>query len=322
MDREERLDQLKREAERTGTVTASGVRPAGAPFPIADAERGYYGLPLLKRPTWTWEAPAYLFVGGAAGAAALIGAAASLAGHPTLARDARWIAAAGAAASAPLLIADLGRPDRFINMLRVFKVQSPMSMGVWTLVAFATASSSAAFADAASRLLPAGTPIRAVRDASQLVAASTGMAMATYPGVLVGATAIPVWSSNVRLLPIHFGASSLGCAASMLELSGHRQRALHWLALSAAAIETAVVVRIECGTDRAGEPLRRGGSGALVGAAGLLAGPVPLVLRLIGGRSAGLRKAAAICAVAGSALSRFGWIKAGTQSADDPAAVL
>ena len=90
-----------------------------------------------------------------AGAAAVIAAAAGMSGHPTLARDARWIAAAGAAASPPLLISDLGRPDRFLNMLRVFKVQSPMSVGVWTLVAFSTASSSAAFADVASRILPA-----------------------------------------------------------------------------------------------------------------------------------------------------------------------
>lgn len=322
MDREKRLDDLRREAERSGVVDAAGVRPAGAPFPIADASHGYYGLPLLKRPTWTWEAPAYLVIGGTAGAAALIASAARLSGHPTLARDARWIAAAGAAASPPLLISDLGRPDRFLNMLRVFKAQSPMSVGVWTLVAFSTASATAAFADVASRLLPAGTPVRTVRNASELLAASTGLAMSTYTGVLVGATAIPVWSSSVRLLPVHFAASSLGSAASLLEIAGHRQRALHWLALAAAAVETAVAIDVERRSDRASRPLREGDSGALVRAGGLLAGPVPLVLRLIGGRSRGLRRAAAISAVAGSVLTRFGWVRAGAASADDPGAAL
>jgi hypothetical protein len=319
---DDRFDELRREAAATGTVNAAGVRPIGAPFPVADAEHGYYGLPLLKRPPWTWEVPAYLFVGGVAGAASVIAAAARVGGHAALARDARWIAAAGAAAAPPLLVSDLGRPDRFLNMLRVFKVQSPMSVGVWTLVAFSTASSSAAFADVASRILPSGTPVRAVRDASALVAASTGLVMSTYTGVLIGATAIPAWSEHVRILPVHFGASSLGAAASLLELAGHRHRALHWLALAAAATETAIALRLERSEDRASEPLRHGDSGALVRAGGLLAGPVPLALRLIGGHSSGWRRAAAICAVAGSALSRVGWIRAGTASADDPGAVL
>ena len=82
---------------------------------------GYYGLPLLKPPVWTWEVPAYFFVGGGAGAAAVIAAAARLSGgRDELARDARWIAAVGGAIAPPLLISDLGRPERFLNMLRVF----------------------------------------------------------------------------------------------------------------------------------------------------------------------------------------------------------
>jgi hypothetical protein len=322
MDRESRLDDLRREAEHTGAVNAPGVRPRGAPFPIADAEHGYYGLPLLKRPTWTWEVPSYLFIGGTAGAAALIGAFARMSNHPTLARDARWIAAAGAAASPPLLISDLGRPDRFLNMLRVFKVQSPMSVGVWTLVAFSTASATAAFADVASRLLPPSTPVRTVRNASELMAASTGLAMSTYTGVLIGATAIPVWSANVHLLPAHFAASSLGAAASLLELAGHRHRALHWLALASAAVETAVAIDLERRDDRVNAPLREGESGTLVRAGGILSGPVPLVLRLVGGRSPGWRRAAGVSAVIGPLLSRFGWVRAGTASADDPDAAL
>src|SRR3954452_1945523 len=109
---------------------------------------GYYGLPLLKRPTWTWEVPVYFWVGGAAGASALIGAVAGRMGAgQRLARDARWMAAAGSALSPPLLISDLGRPERFLNMMRVFKPDSPMSVGSWTLLTFGTASGAAAAAD-------------------------------------------------------------------------------------------------------------------------------------------------------------------------------
>ena len=57
---EERLQQIRREAERLGRVDAKGFRPIGSPMPQATAEAGYYGLPLLKPPVWTWEVPAYL----------------------------------------------------------------------------------------------------------------------------------------------------------------------------------------------------------------------------------------------------------------------
>ena len=65
---EARLLELRREAEQRGAVTSAGAKPAGAPFPQASPESGYYGLPLLKKPGWSWEVPVYFFVGGAAGA--------------------------------------------------------------------------------------------------------------------------------------------------------------------------------------------------------------------------------------------------------------
>ena len=127
------------------------------------AEPGYYGQELLKAPVWTWEVPAYFFVGGAAGAAALIAAVARRTGaSDALVRDARWIAAAGGALSPPLLISDLGRPERFLNMLRVFKLRSPMSVGAWTLVAFSNASAASAFAGLASRTTGRRLPGRLV----------------------------------------------------------------------------------------------------------------------------------------------------------------
>ena len=141
VEREQRLVEIRREAETRGKVKLGGIRPAGAPFPQASPETGYYGIPLLKEPSWTWEIPLYFFVGGAAGAAAVIGAIADYTGADRkLVRDARWIAAAGSVISPALLIADLGRPERFLAMLRVFKPQSPMSVGVWTLLGFSSGS--------------------------------------------------------------------------------------------------------------------------------------------------------------------------------------
>jgi hypothetical protein len=268
----------------------------------------YYDLPLHKPPVWTWEIPTYFFVGGAAGAAAALGAAAQLAGgSEELLRDARWIAAAGSALSAPLLIADLGRPERFLNMLRVFKVQSPMSVGAWTVAAFGTASSAAAFADLVRQKTK--LPVSLISDASALVSGATGLVMATYTGVLIGATSIPVWKKHVRMLPVHFGASALGSAVSLLELFGHRDRALNALGLGAAIFESLANLALESGDDPVDAPLRS----TMTRLGGVLSGPVPLFLRLFGAR-----RGAAVSTLAGSLITRFAWVEAGKGSAKTP----
>jgi hypothetical protein len=193
-----------------------------------------------------------------------------------------------------------------------------MSVGAWTLVAFSTAAAAAAFADFVDRTLGGSTPVRVAGNAAELLSSATGLVLTSYTGVLIGATAIPVWSASVWLLPVHFTASSVGAAASMLELAGHRDRALDALAIGAAAVETAIGWTLETRTDPALDPLRTGPSGAIVRAGALLSGPVPLVLRLLGRRSRTLRTAAALSAVAGSLLTRAGWIRAGSASAADP----
>lgn len=276
----------------------------------------YYGLPTLKQPVWTWEVPAYFFVGGTAGAAATIAAAARLAGgRPELVRDARWIAAAGGAMSPPLLIADLGRPERFLNMLRVFKVQSPMSIGAWTLVAFSNAAGASAFADLIDRATDGRVPVRVLGNAAETLAAATGLVLSTYTGVLIGATAIPAWSENVRILPVHFGASAVGAAVSILELMGHRDPALNVLGAGAAAVETLIGASLELSASEALAPLKEDWTGRVVRAGSVLSGPLPLALRLLAGRSPSARKAAAISTLVGSLLTRVGWLAAGRESA-------
>jgi len=249
----------------------------------------YHDLPLLKPAVWTWEVPAYFFVGGAAGAAAVLGAAAQLAGpkNEKLVRDARWIAAMGANLSAPLLIADLGRPERFLNMLRVFKPQSPMSVGAWTLAVFGAGSTAAVFA-----------PNKTLRNIAAAIAAASGLVMSTYTGVLIGATTIPVWKDHVDLLPVHFGASALGSAVALLELRGNKSEALNALGLGAAIFESLPAASVE--------------EKMLMRVAGALSGPVPLALRLFG-----KRKAAAVSTLLGSLATRFAWVEAGRRSAKD-----
>jgi hypothetical protein len=314
-DKEQWLFELRREAERSGRVGGNGIAPTGSPLQPGDEAASYYGLPLLKPPVWTWEVPSYFFVGGAAGAAAVIAAVARTAGADrALVRDARWIAAAGAAASPPLLISDLGRPERFLNMLRVFKLQSPMSVGAWTLVAFSHAAGAAAFADLVDRWTKGRLPVTLLGNAAETVAAATGLVLSTYTGVLIGATAVPVWSKNVRLLPVQFAASGVGAAASLLELLGHRDAALHRLALGAAAVETLIGFGLEGPGEPALEPVRHGRSGRITRAGGILSGPVPLALRLLAPRSPTARRLAAVSTIAGSLLTRFGWIEAGRSS--------
>jgi formate-dependent nitrite reductase membrane component NrfD len=324
-DFERRLEQLRRTAAETGHVGAPGVHALGSPMPRRDdgvlAE--YYGQPLLKRPAWTWEIPAYFFVGGAAGASSVIGAIAkAMGGRPDLVRDARWVAAAGAALSPPLLIADLGRPDRFLNMLRVFKLQSPMSVGVWTLLAFSNAAAAAAVADFVDRASGGRIPVRVIGNAAEVVSAATGLVLTTYTGVLIGATTIPVWSRNVRLLPIHFAASGVGTAVSVLELMGHRDNALNALGIGAAAIETAIGLSLEGRDDPALDSLKHGWSGHVTRMGGVLSGPLPLALRVLGARSSNARRAAAVSTIVGSLLTRVGWLAAGRQSTAPPSATV
>ncbi|HEX6972807.1 MAG TPA: NrfD/PsrC family molybdoenzyme membrane anchor subunit [Vicinamibacterales bacterium] len=313
-DFERRLEELRRTAAETGHVDGHGVHAIGSPMPARrdGVLAEYYGQPLLKRPVWTWEVPAYFFVGGAAGAASVIGAIANMmGGRPDLVRDARWVAAAGAAMSPPLLIADLGRPERFLNMMRVFKLQSPMSVGVWTLLAFSNAAGAAAVAEFIDRKSGGRIPVRVIGNAAEVMSAATGLVLSTYTGVLIGATTIPVWSHNVRLLPIHFGASGVGTAVSVLELMGHRDNALNALGIGAAAVETAIGFSLELREDPALDPLKHGWSGTVTRMGGVLSGPVPLALRVLGARSVHARRAAAVSTIVGSLLTRMGWLAAG-----------
>jgi polysulfide reductase-like protein len=323
-DREARLVEIRKRAEEFGTVPAKGIVPAGAPFPIASPSTGYYGIPLLKQPQWKPEIPLYMFVGGAAGASSVIGAIANWTGRDEqVARDARLVAAIGAVISSGLLISDLGRPSRFLNMLRMFKPQSPMSMGAWVLAGFGTFSSAAAFAQILADKFDFG-PFQIVGNIAEGFSALFGLPFSNYAGVLIGATVIPVWNHNVRTLPFHFGMSGINASVSILELLGNdASPALNRIGMISAAAETYEGVELELKRDPVvNEPLKHGVSGWVTRAGGILSGPLPLALRLAAeftgiSQSRRLRRTAAVSSIAGSLLTRIGWIRAGHASAKD-----
>src|SRR5262245_39133632 len=237
-----RIDQLREEAWAKGVVTGRGVDVAGGPIP---RKPGYYGQPVVRPPVWTWEIPLYFFFGGIAGMSAVIALAAAIFDHLDLARVAMWIAAiAGAVVSPILLIMDLGRPHLFLHMLRVFKHRSPMSMGAWILTAFGacTVPGLIALELHAHQVFPGALDQLLRLAAGVLIFGATifGTLLATYTGVLIGATAIPAWFLHRNLLPIHFGTAGLGSAAAVLELLGHRIAALNFIGFYAAAVETAL----------------------------------------------------------------------------------
>src|SRR5262252_414615 len=311
MPNESRLNQIQDEAWAKGVVTGRGVDVANGPIPHRP---GYYGQPVVRPPVWTWEIPIYFFVGGLAGMSALIALVAALFHHPDVARTAIWVAAIGAVLSPVLLILDLGRPRLFIHMLRVFKPQSPMSMGAWILAAFGTCVVPGLIAfELHSSHVFAGATDQILRIAAGILifgSAVFGVLLATYTGVLIGATAIPAWFLHRLLLPIHFGTAGLGSAAALLELLGHRIAPLNAIGLFAAAFETVLLIWLSVDkhgvADRA---IHEHGSGWLIRIGEVFTGPIPLVLR-----SFGAIPLAAISFLLGALVSRFGWIAVGKVS--------
>jgi formate-dependent nitrite reductase membrane component NrfD len=316
---EKRLEELREQAWKDGVVPDKGVDVSGGPIP---RKPGYYGQAVVKPPVWTWEIPLYFFFGGMAGMSAVIATGSILFHHIDLARAAMWLAAIGGAVLSPiLLIMDLGRPHLFLNMLRVFKHRSAMSMGAWILSAFGACVVPGLIAlELHARQIFPGELDQLLRIAAGILipaSAIFGTLLATYTGVLIGATAIPAWFLHRTLLPIHFGTAGLGSAAALLELLGHRTPALNFLGFYAAAVETALLIWLSFdkhGTaDRA---IHEHGSGWLIRIGEILNGPLAIGLRFFS-----FVPMAALSFLIGALVSRIGWIAVGKVSGSDPESV-
>jgi Polysulphide reductase, NrfD len=285
-------------------------------------QASYYDLPALKAPVWTWQVPLYFFLGGTAGMASCIAFVAQLFHeNRELVRLSLWAALVGAAICPLLLISDLGRPTRFLNMLRVFKLRSAMSMGAWILVAFSNCVFLAVLSFELhwrGLLNPLSLWLLWLAEAA---AALTGLLLASYTGVLIGATAIPAWSLNRKLLPPHFLTSGLGSAAGILELAGFLIPATQFLGFFASGVETMIELMLLARNRSPDAPLHHGRSGRALVIAVLMGGPVALLLRVLGGSTPEGRYAAAACFLIGALINRYAWIWAGRSSAGDPHAL-
>jgi len=275
--------------------------------------RSYYGRPVLKEPTWTWEVPTYFFTGGLAGASSVLSTSARLAGNERLARTALYVGAAADLVSPALLVSDLGRPERFHHMLRVFKVTSPMNVGSWVLLVSGGASITAAVLERAGRLKP-------LEVLAETVATLAGPPLTTYTGVLVADTAVPVWHEARRELPWIFGASaaaSAGAAASVF-LRPEDARPARRLAVAGVLAEGALMQLMELRLATTGEVYRQGAAGKFSWAAkGLATAGAALLARRAGrSRTALALGGALVCA--GEMCLRWAVFKAGAQSARDP----
>jgi hypothetical protein len=171
----------------------------------------YYGRPILKEPVWKPEVPLYFFTGGLAGASSVLSFAARLAGNKRLGRASLFVGAAAELVSPLLLISDLGRPERFLNMLRVFKVTSPMSVGSWILAVSGGATATAAACD----VLDVAPRLKL---AAETASAAAGAPLAVYTATLISDTAVPVWHEARRELPFVFAAESAASAGAAAAL--------------------------------------------------------------------------------------------------------
>jgi hypothetical protein len=280
---------------------------------VPDEVRSYYGRAVIKEPIWGWEIPWYFFAGGLAGASATLALVARLANNDRLARRALLAALGGAAVSPPLLISDLGRPDRFYNMLRVFKPTSPMSMGTWILSAFGAATGVAVVSEVLGFFPRVGR-------LAEAISALLGPALSTYTAVLIADTSVPVWHEARRELPMVFAASSAasaGAAAVILtppeDAGPARRLAIGGVLLEIGAVEA---MKRRLG-DFLAEPYGREEAGRFDKASKALSTLGAAVIGLAGRR----RSAAALggtLVLAGAALERWSIFRAGFESARDP----
>ncbi len=291
----------------------NGRRGGEVPM-VEEAEfTSYYGRPIIKSPVWkTPDVPLYLFLGGAAGSSAVLGAFADLSGRPALTRVARLIAGGGSIASVVFLIHDLGRPERFLHMLRVLKPTSPLSVGTYILSPFSAATG----ATAAVELLGWFPRLKRFGGA---VSALFGGPMATYTAVLLANTAVPSWHEFHNRLPFVFGGSAMaaGGGLCMVFTPLAESEPARKMAIVGAGIELAAVRGVENSDSIVAEPYHEGRAGKLMRAARTCTAS-GLGLAILGGRTRLGAVVSGALLAAGSLLTRFGVFDAGMASAKDP----
>jgi formate-dependent nitrite reductase membrane component NrfD len=293
----------------------------------------YRDVPILKQPTWNNEVAAYFFFGGISAGSALVGSLAQVAGgerYKRLARTAHYVSFATLLPCPPLLIDDLGMPQRFHHMLRVFKPSSPMNLGSWALLVHGAGATVTVMRMLAGehRLPLAGGLLRLLPE--RLLAGlgiPSSFVLAGYTGVLLGTTSIPVWQTSPLLGALFMSSSfSTGIAATNLlgaltsRESVEEESELAVLALTASVTEAALLAGYVATTGEAAKPLLGDKSGVLLtGAVGALATAALLeaVSLAIGQHRKNISVLASVASLASGAMLRWAVVRAGRASAAD-----
>lgn len=323
-----------RKKKRRGRVGAGAQDGSKEERMAADFEfSSYYGRPVVKAPPWEWPIGAYLFLGGVAGGSALLSAGAQLTGNAPLRRSTRVAAFTAAAAGSGCLVLDLGRPERLLNMFRVFKVTSPMSVGSWLLGAFGVSSAIPALAecdDITSRRLPlpgwARCLLHGAAGPAGMVAGVLGGPLAGYTAVLLGDTSNPTWNDAKYHLPYVFVSSASLAASGLAMVTTPFSSAgpARVLAMGAAASDVVATRAMEAAMEpETVAPLHDGRPGKLMKASEYLvaAGGIGTALATAT-KSRAVSIVSGLALLAGSACTRFGVLNGGLAAVKDPGATI
>ena len=287
----------------------------------------YYGSPVVKAPPWEWPIPTYLALGGVAGGSALLACGAMATGRRKMLRSTRLAAIAAGAAGSLMLVADLGRPERLLNMFRVFKLSSPMSVGSWILGGFGGMSGIACLKELdemTGERLPLPRFVRkavhAVAGPATIGAGVLGGPLAVYTSVLLADTSNPAWNAMRHRLPYVFVSSATLAASglAMVTTPVKETGPARGLAVAGAACELAAMKALEKSMDPvAAEPMHEGDPGALLRWSEIAA-ITGACATVVAGRSRTGAALAGASLVAASVLTRFGIFGAGIESVKNP----
>ncbi|WP_106506233.1 NrfD/PsrC family molybdoenzyme membrane anchor subunit [Brachybacterium timonense] len=313
---------------RRGAGEASGMREMTN---AGDMQfESYYGRPVVKAPPWRGPIALYLFLGGLAGGSALLGAGAHVTGREEMRRATRLVTLGSVGIGTAALIEDLGRPERFLHMMRTIKVTSPMSLGTWVLASFSTLSGVLGAIEV-DRMTQQRLPLQKVRPLVYstegpvtLGQAALAPLLASYTGALLGDTAVPTWAAGRKHLPFLFASSaSLASGGAAMIMSPTTQARPARILAAAGVIGDVVSMhrmkesmhpleREPLETDEAGTKLKWAERLAIAGGIGTL----------FAGKSRAVAVASGAALLASSVLTRFGVLGAGLESVKDPRRVI
>ncbi len=307
--------------------------------PETDSQRqdkNYYGIPPIKKAHWTWQIPIYFWIGGISAGVQLFTTLANVLGHKdqALTRIGRYTALVTMILSPILLIWDLGRPERFYNMMRIWKLRSPMSNQSWALLVYGNLSGLIAARQAAedgllgrnflSGLLTKLIPARLLG----VLALPVALFVGSNTGTLLSATSVPIWARNWAFMGPTFLASGVSTALSYLSLVLHLgrwgEKKTHHVLRRAERltilVETALIAASLVRMGKWGKPLFSKEIAPLFVGGTLLAGIAAPFALLFGRETRGKSILASVLALLGGLAFRFAVVLAGRESADDPEA--